>query len=524
MKLRVRSLDSDKSFRIEIPNTSSLQELKQTIYQELSSSSSSSPSLHLSLNRKDELQGTSPQDSLQSLGIISGDLIFYTSDPNRLCKQALTLPIPVQEPKSEERESLVLVVNGGNLSKGREKLIDSNSQDEDDATQSLTGKEQKSEELEMSQLPPSEINSSDGSQTLSGSNVQKDEALDSLSDDGKATMDADGDEDGESVVHRKSVSVPSFLNRALGDEVGGNGSGNHKFLVTAVHAVLLESGFVCLDAVLGSEIDSWASSTTSIMTLRYTLPDFRGTHAGDSVYIDSVAVKFQILGKFVNIYGSLPNASSGYYRVCLDEHRYLPSIHSIWTKAKSETDNVTVSSSEREVFEFWKIVKDNLALPLLVDLCEKAGFPSPPCLMRLPADLKLRILELLPGTDIAKMGLVCSEFFYLSSNNDLWKQKFVEEFGVLTESQGGGNVWKQKFASFWQNRRKTKRHLSELPLMPYPLGRTRSPFRFGFPGIVGGDYDRLPFGLPHAPFRHHDGRSASRLDFSPPCNLGGRNI
>lgn len=507
MKLRVRSLDSDESFRIDIPDTCSLQELKQTLAQELSSSSSSSPSLHVSLNRKDELQDASPQDSLQSLGIISGDLIFHTSDPNLLSKQALTLPMPVQEQKLEEKESLELVVNGGNLSKGAEKPIDSNSQNEDDASQSL--KEQKSEELEMSQLPPSELNSSDGSQTPVESNLKKDNTVDSLRNDGKAPMDVDGDDDdddGESVLQRKTSSVPSFLCGVLGDDVGGNGIGNHKLLVTAVHAVLLESGFVCLNSVSANEIDSWVSSTTSTMTLWCTLPNILGTHSGNSVDIDTVAVKFQPLGKFVNIYGSLPKASSGYYRVCLDEHHYSPSIRSIWTKANCIANNFTFSSSEREVFEFWKIVKDNLAFPLLIDLCEKAGFPSPPCLMSLPADLKLRILESLPGNDIGKMGLVCSEFRHLSSSNDLWKQKFVEEFGVQADFQGEGNVWKQRFASFWQNRSKMKRCLAR---MPNRLRRRRNPFLFVIPGVIGGDYDCLHFGLPHAPFRQHGGGSTA---------------
>lgn len=33
--------------------------------------------------------------------------------------------------------------------------------------------------------------------------------------------------------------------------------------------------------------------------------------------------------------------------------------------------------SEREVFEFWKIVKDGITLPLLIDLCAKARFACP---------------------------------------------------------------------------------------------------------------------------------------------------
>ena len=58
--------------------------------------SSSSSSLHLSLNRKDELHASSPQASLQSLAITSGDLIFFTHNPTAFSSQTLTL-IPNSE-------------------------------------------------------------------------------------------------------------------------------------------------------------------------------------------------------------------------------------------------------------------------------------------------------------------------------------------------------------------------------------------------------------------------------------------
>lgn len=40
-----------------------------------------STSLRLSLNSRDELHASSPDDSLASLGITYGDLIFYNLDP-----------------------------------------------------------------------------------------------------------------------------------------------------------------------------------------------------------------------------------------------------------------------------------------------------------------------------------------------------------------------------------------------------------------------------------------------------------
>ncbi|EEF40309.1 hypothetical protein RCOM_1382970 [Ricinus communis] len=146
---------------------------------------------------------------------------------------------------------------------------------------------------------------------------------------------------------------------------------------------------------------------------------------------------------------------------------------------------------------FWKIVKDWLVLPLLIDLCEKAALDLPPCLMRLPAELKLKILESLPGTDIARMACVCKEMQCLSSDNDLWKQKFGEEFGDGTRPQEMLNC-KANFASSWENKKKRKRERlyfinNERPGPAIP--RQNDSYPMGFPiRIVGGYYYQWPFG------------------------------
>lgn len=145
----------------------------------------------------------------------------------------------------------------------------------------------------------------------------------------------------------------------------------------------------------------------------------------------------------------------------MNKSKYVPSIGCLLQNCDenngvNENYELSKYSPENEVFELWKIVKDQLALPLLIDLCEKAGLGLPPCLVRLPSDLKLRILEFLPGVDIARMACVCKEMRYLSSNNDLWKQRYDEEFGIGKGLQGITN-WKARFALFWEIKKKRKR-------------------------------------------------------------------
>ena len=55
--------------------------------------------------------------------------------------------------------------------------------------------------------------------------------------------------------------------------------------------------------------------------------------------------------------------------------------------------------------------------------------------MRLPPDLKLMILKLLPATDVTRMACVSSKVQSLCSNNEIWKQWYLEEFGRAFETE-----------------------------------------------------------------------------------------
>ncbi|CAA7017139.1 unnamed protein product [Microthlaspi erraticum] len=81
----------------------------------------------------------------------------------------------------------------------------------------------------------------------------------------------------------------------------------------------------------------------------------------------------------------------------------------------------------------------------------------------LPTELKMKILESLPGVDIARAACVCREIRDLDSDNDLWKQKFLEEFADRvrdeeTEAADDLDVdWKDKFACLWRLKRRLRR-------------------------------------------------------------------
>ncbi|XP_062025315.1 F-box protein SKIP22-like [Rosa rugosa] len=507
MKLRLRSIESKETLRIEVPNLCSLHHLKQSLSESISAASPSS--LRLSLNRRDELLSSSPDDSLASLGITSGDLIFYTLDPS---SQTLQSPIP-HTPASPIPQTLTLIGQGASTSEAM-------AEDPRSGSEILIGEGCSGVGTSISEEPRS-VGSN--SQTLIG--------------EGSSGMEID-DEDESTGVVRKKYSVPFFLRRVMREELAEDRS-DHKLLVIALHAVLAESRFVRFDSVSGVQTDrfhlpkEWPAVAYTL-SLLYTLPEVLQNRGNGGGGVEAVVLKIQTLGHFVNVYGSLAGGGgSGHYRVSLDVKRFAPMLDFVWESRNVSDSEVFVP--EIEIFEFWRIVKDGITYPLLIDLCARAGLPEPPSFMCLPLDLKMNILERLSGVDIAKVGCACKELQNLANNDELWKQKFQEEF---REGAGGIGNWKFRYAGKWEDREREKKALvmwrdwreHVRPHHIIPMRRDPIvPFVPGFPGIIrdpSGFGVPDPFGRPRLPYPLGGGqpeifRHGRRQNFSPNCNLGG---
>ncbi|KAK1558540.1 hypothetical protein Q3G72_003513 [Acer saccharum] len=270
-----------------------------------------------------------------------------------------------------------------------------------------------------------------------------------------------------------SVDLPSkkmsenFL-RVLREELG-DGFSAHKLLVIAVHGILLESGFVGFDTVSGMRADrvripdQWPS-TNSAMSLWYTLPELLNHST------ECIVLKFHCIGDLINVYGSLAKDDPWLHKLFLNKNKFAPIIASVWANSDQKDavdykDGFKNLYPENEMFEFWKMVKDRLALPLLIDLCERTGLNLPPCMMHLPTELKIKILESLPAVDIAKMGCVCSEMRYLASDNDLWKQKYADELVEGLSVAINESNWKESFVKYCELKKKRTLKLFGLRLV-----------------------------------------------------------
>ncbi|KAL9321873.1 hypothetical protein ACSQ67_009926 [Phaseolus vulgaris] len=197
-----------------------------------------------------------------------------------------------------------------------------------------------------------------------------------------------------------STSSEAFFVRRVPKEALGNDLNDLKLLVLTFHRVVVEYGFVRIDKEPGTARKFEVSDTGAFCDCLWGLSDDSGWRL---------------------------------HHVCLD---------------KGE-------SKGSDVFEMLKMVKDRVALPLLIDLCEKSGLDLPPCFMELVMELKLLILERVPGVDLAKVACTCSELRFLCNDNELWKKKYLEEFGYLEEfvRKRKWLVFKDFFALTWEEKR-----------------------------------------------------------------------
>ncbi|OMO73831.1 hypothetical protein CCACVL1_17117 [Corchorus capsularis] len=264
-------------------------------------------------------------------------------------------------------------------------------------------------------------------------------------------------------------SKPYFLRKVLKEGLGDDRN-MHNLIAIAVHAVLLESGFVGFDPVSKLQIYRFPDEWHSPVTIYYSLPELlRHDNKFGSNLTDYLVIEFRTLGKFVHVYGSL---GSGLHILSLDEHRFAPTLDLVWANCDENDIGNKSLYSEDVLSEFWKIVKDGIALPLLIDLCDRTGLTLPACFDAPTIELKIKIAESSIGVDIARMECVCKEIRNLASNNDLWERKCEVEFpNYLNIAK---SHWKSVYQRCWTWENKEPKFRSfrggipHFPIMNYP--------------------------------------------------------
>jgi len=149
----------------------------------------------------------------------------------------------------------------------------------------------------------------------------------------------------------------------------------------------------------------------------------------------------------------------------------------------------------------WIQMKDKIAIPMQAACCAAADLAPPAGLLTLPVEIKMRLMGSLEPLDLVALASTCPELRYLAAAESLWEPLFRSCFPsppIYVEELLPRRGFKWAFGFCWTERRKRDEDAARLrrrrrrfaphigqapPFYPPPQ----------FPGIVGGDHDRLPF-------------------------------
>lgn len=150
-------------------------------------------------------------------------------------------------------------------------------------------------------------------------------------------------------------------------------------------------------------------------------------------------------------------------------------------------------------------MKDTLAYAMLISIHTEAGLQLPACLSSLPVETIKPILTLLQPIQLAALSATCREFRHLASTDGLWKPFFTRDFPQATPhllEMAVEKGYKAAYGRAAEQEKEAERARRRWYFNP-PLprlgggggGGDQPPFYPPrFPGMIGGDYDRLPGG------------------------------
>ncbi|CAN6450161.1 unnamed protein product [Victoria cruziana] len=513
MKLRLRSVESGQTMRVDIPTPSTAMQLKVAVAEKLSLSPLS---IRLSLNKKNDLDEGLPADEpFSSLAIASGDLIFYqvldhsvVSSPSAVAsnpsgEEAPFPPVPVAVEDSGVRRGHCFHSDSVGARLNPPHVDAAGAGGEGNTFPEGTPASSGFREMDIDD--PREIGSlldMDDAYANSGPSMASIDSADAgNSTEGVLKMgDCASREKVSGSGHDRSSAMVSAGKYELDDNwfllnvfsKARNVRREFDFLIFAVHAIMLESGFLGFDKGKNRRLemfclaDDWVSEST--VSLIYTVRDLPVHNDAEIV----VMLKVEIFPGSLVVYGRL---NGEIHRIYLEFSRYIPSICAMVQQTYGPA-YTRRCHHQKMVSELWREVKDKVILPLLHESCELSGLPPPACLGYLPPEMKLKVLKYLPPLDLARIACVSKDFRDLSSSNAIWKKKYVEEFGPADVEKCN---WKQKFEQRW---RLWKNCISPSRL----LYSAQSVMGFSYirrSTAYGEDYDRAPF-----PFRNPSGSAA----------------
>ncbi|XP_015239412.1 PREDICTED: F-box only protein 7 isoform X2 [Cyprinodon variegatus] len=143
-----------------------------------------------------------------------------------------------------------------------------------------------------------------------------------------------------------------------------------------------------------------------------------------------------------------------------------------------------------------RILKDQLAYPLIAAAREAMALPVVFGLQALPPELLLRVLRLLDVRSVVRLSAASWQFNAAASDSTLWKHLYLRDFSNPDRSRSRDTDWKQLYKKSYKLRSELRHPVRPYSLPPYPLRDIITPVPRPLfpplPGIIGGDYDQRP--------------------------------
>ncbi|KAE8613353.1 hypothetical protein XENTR_v10007682 [Xenopus tropicalis] len=392
----------------------------------------------ITLNGKDALTGD--QNTLESAGIISGDLIVVV-----LPDSQLPPPQPAPAPAPDKRDLGCPLVDPSQPCSSTNKRPKSQSDDS-------TGAQAMAQAAQ--QAPPSaeDVAMEDGMSGPAWEVMLCSEAL-----DGK---------------------IPHSL-EVLYQTAGCTGASDA--FIVAIHLLMLETGYLQKGAeskVLCMPQD-WRSG--GAYRLHYTHPLCAEV---------SATLACLPMGKLVIINATLKINSEmkSVRKLQLSTNSYI---------SYPETDN-NIASVYKDLQKLSGQFKDQVAYPLLAAARQVLNLPDVFGLLVLPPELKLRIFRLLDIRSLLSLSATCKEFLADTNDPSLWRFLCVRDFrNNLPRSldMDWKKLYREKYKQKMERSRFVRRHfLPPRITHPYPYYPNIFPPDLNYPpGIIGGEYDQRPF-------------------------------
>jgi len=302
----------------------------------------------------------------------------------------------------------------------------------------------------------------------------------------------------EKLVRNEAVLVEEGVDwfQNLRNQAEAEQEGQLQRLALVLHAFMLELGFCVENPKVLPE--NW--STPAGLISRYFHPPASG---------EDVLLTVTSLGPVVKVHGSHSSSKSSFSMSRLKPDEFF---------AEKE-GNLEFKNLRRLA----RLFKNEVGVPLLNSVRMHLGFATTG-LVGMPPEILLKMLKHLDLKSLLRVKRVSKQLHLICTERNIWKQLFVRDYGSRsfairrfnnTLNNQDEEDWFKLYKEEYLNKKEQEESRSRLPpppLFPFPdfENHPQNPLMPPIPGIVGGDYDRVPFG--RDPLRNPLGLPRPRFD------------